>query len=266
MAKLSTLDQAPDRFEPLADALRLAVLDEYDRAGVALTGETGLRTLETNSGLTARRGNSLLAPLVAHEPELDLAGLKLLDLGCGFGALSVYMAHLGALVTAVDVSPQRLLVGERVARQFGLRVNWVHGSAQELPLPDRSFDLAIANNSLCYVVARSERLLSLVQIRRVLEPGGRLLMRNPTRTAPRDPFTGLPGLNRLPPAGAELAARALRRHRSHVRLLSARGQRAELRRVGFDVLDIAAARSYTVKPLDRWAASYQHVLARRPEI
>ena len=266
MATLSRIDEAEDQFEPLADALRLAVLREYDQTSSVLSGASGLRTLETNSGLAARRGNALLALLARHEPDLALDGLKLLDLGCGFGSLAVYLAYLGAEVTAVDVSARRLVVGQQVARQFGLPVKWIHGSLQELPLPDHSFDLAVLNNSLCYVVARPERLISLVHIRRVLHPGGRLLMRNPNRTGLRDPFTGVPGLNRLPPRAAHAAARAIGRHRSHVRLLSARAQRAELQRVGFEVLDINAARRRTIKPIDRWAASYQHVLARRPPV
>jgi SAM-dependent methyltransferase len=264
MTELATIDQAAVGFEPLADSLRKAVLAEYERSASALQGASGLRTLETNSGLVARRANSLLALLALHEPELDLDGLKLLDLGCGFGSLSVYLAYLGAHVTAVDINPERLTVGERVAREFELPVRWIQGALQELPLPDRCFDLAVLNNSLCYVVPRPERLVSLVHVRRVLYPGGRLLMRNPNRTAPLDPFTGLPGLNRLTPAAARASSRAIRRHRSQVRLLSARAQRVELGRVGFEVLDIRAGRQRTVRSLDRWVASYQHILARRP--
>ncbi len=266
MVDLATIEQVAIGFEPLADSLRKAVLVEYERSAAELKGAPGLRTLETNSGLAARRANSLLALLALHEPELDLDGLRLLDLGCGFGSLAVYLAYLGAEVTAVDVSPGRLTVGEQVAREFRLPVRWIEGTLQELPLPDRCFDLAVLNNSLCYVVPRPERLISLVHIRRVLRPGGRLLMRNPNRTAPLDPFTGLPGLNRLPPAAARASSRAIRRHRSQVRLLSARAQRAELGRVGFEVLDIRAGRQRTVRSLDRWMASYQHVLARRPAL
>lgn len=264
MTAVSRLDQVSDAFEPLADALRSAVLDEYDRSGQKLTGVAGLRTLETNSGLAASRANTLLALLAAHAPDFDLTGRKVLDLGCGFGALSVYLGYLGAEVTAVDIRPQRLVIGQQVAREFGLTVHWIEAPLQELPLPDRSVDLVVINNSLCYVVPRPDRLVSLVHVRRVLRPGGWLLMRNPSRTAPRDPFTGLPLLNRLPPAAAQLAAHTLRRHRSHVRLLSARAQRAELRRVGFEVVAITAAAARTVAPLDRWLATYQHVLARRP--
>jgi SAM-dependent methyltransferase len=261
---LASIDAAADGFVPVADALRTAVLDYYTARGEALTGVSGLRTLETNSGLAAIRGNSLLALLAAYQPDLDLNGLRLVDLGCGFGSLAVYLAYLGAEVTAVDSNASRLAVGQRVALEFDLPVRWVEGSLEELPLPDRSFDLAVINNSLCYVVSRPDRLLSLVHTRRVLYPGGVMLMRNPSRTAPRDPFTGIPALNRLPPRLARAGARAVGRHRSQVRLLSARAQRSELRRVGFEVLDICAARGKTIKSVDRWVASYQHVLARRP--
>jgi SAM-dependent methyltransferase len=261
---LTALDQAATSFEPVADGLRKALLEEYERTGSSLSGAAGLRTLETNSGLAARRGNSLLALLARHQPQLELDGLRVVDLGSGFGALAVYLAFLGAEVTAVDVNVSRLEVGGRVARQHGLRVRPVHGSLQELPLPDRSFDLAVINNALCYVVPRPERIVSLVHVRRVLVPGGMLLMRNPNRTAPRDPFTGWPVVNRLPPRLADRGTRAVGRHRSQVRLLSARGQRAELNRVGFQVVDIRAAADRLTKPVDRWVASYQHVLARRP--
>lgn len=264
MTRLTELDVAANRFAPIADALRVAVLARYRAAGTALSGPSGLRTLETNSGLAARRGNSLLKILALHEPELSFQDLALVDIGCGFGSLAVYFAHLGAAVTAIDVNSERLEVGESVARECGLDISWVHGSLQELPLPSGRFDIAVLNNSLCYVVPRAERLISLVQVRRALRPGGWLLMRNPNRTALRDPFTGLPGLNRLPPRAAATVARGLGRHRSDVRLLSARGQRAELRRVGFEEIDVRSARRRSVKPVDRWAASYQHVLARRP--
>jgi SAM-dependent methyltransferase len=264
MSAISEIDQAAVGFEPLADDLRMAVIADYERAGEVLRGPSGLRTLETNSGLAAKRGGSLLALLARHDPELEFDGLRVLDLGCGYGSLSVYLGYLGADVTAVDVQARRLLVGEEVARTHGLSVWFIEASLQELPLPDRSIDLAILNNSLCYLVKRPERLVSLVQLMRVLRPGGWLLMRNPNRTALRDPFTGLPLVNRLSPGGALAAARVLGRHRSHVRLLSARGQRAELRRVGFEVIDIRASRDRTFKRIDRWAASYQQVLARRP--
>jgi 2-polyprenyl-3-methyl-5-hydroxy-6-metoxy-1,4-benzoquinol methylase len=264
MSLADQLEVSAQDFVPVADALRDAIVDHYHQTGAPLEGAGGLRTLETNSGLAATRGNSLLRGLALSEPELDLHGLDVLDVGCGFGSLAVYFAFLGARVTAVDVVQSRLEVGERVARQFELRIHWIQGSVQELPLADRSYDVAVLNNSLCYVVSRPERLVGLVQLWRVLRPGGRLLMRNPNRTALRDPFTGLPGLNRLPPAAAAAVSRGLGTHRSNVRLQSARSQRAELRRVGYERIDIHSARPRTIKSIDRWAASYQHVLARRP--
>jgi len=257
-------NQGAASFEPLADALRLAILEDYSRIGGQLSGIGGLRTLETNSGLVAQRGESVLSLLRAADPQLELRGMRIVDVGCGFGSIAIYLAYLGAVVTAVDPHGERLQVGAAVASQFDLPVHWLEGSVQELPLADRSFDLALLNNSLCYVVPRPDRLVALVQVRRTLRPGGWLLMRNPNRTSLRDPFSSLPGINRLSPAGAALAARGLGRPRSNVRLLSARGQRAELRRVGFEVVKIAAPSRHTLAPIDRWAAPYHHALARRP--
>ncbi len=69
MMKLAGIERAAVDFEPLADSLREAVLAEYERGADALQGPSGLRTLETNSGLVAQRANSLLALLALHEPE-----------------------------------------------------------------------------------------------------------------------------------------------------------------------------------------------------
>lgn len=261
---LARVEEAATGFEPIADALRAAVLAECEREGSPLTGPSGLRSLETNSSLAPRRANTLLAMLAAREPGFDLAGRRVLDLGCGFGSLAVYLAYLGAKVIAVDAQAGRLTVGREVSAAFGLNARFIESTAQALPLADRSVELVVINNSFCYVVPRPDRLLSLLHVRRVLEPGGRLLMRNPSRTTPRDPFTGLPMINRLSPAMARRTASALGRHRSHVRLLGARGQRIELERVGFEVIEIDAARRRTFRQLDRWVASYQHVHARRP--
>jgi hypothetical protein len=49
MTGLATIGQAAIGFEPLADALRTAVLTEYERSATELKGAQGLRTLETNS-------------------------------------------------------------------------------------------------------------------------------------------------------------------------------------------------------------------------
>jgi ubiquinone/menaquinone biosynthesis C-methylase UbiE len=249
-------------FDPIAVALRDAVLAWYASGDQQLEGNAGRNTLETNSGFVERRGAPLLAMLAEHAGVESLEGRELVDLGAGFGALSVYFAASGATVTAVDVNASRLEVGAAVARSFGLPVRFMHGYMEALDLPAARFDLAVQNNSLCYLVDRGRRGAALGEALRVLVPGGWLIQRNPNRWTPLDPFTSLPLVHFLPPAAAERFALLVGRRRSSVRLMSPRAARQELRAAGFRSV-IHAHAPGGGKPL-RLLARYQHFLAQRP--
>jgi SAM-dependent methyltransferase len=250
----------PPSFAPLAMALRDHVIEHYERAGLRLDTPAGRRTLDTNSSLAAARGRVLLR-LLAEAGGGPIRGRRVLDLGAGFGALSVYFGHLGAEVVAVDPNEERLGIGVAVARRYGLALSSMAAHAEALPLPDATFHLVVANNSLCYIVDRDTRRAAMAELLRVLAPGGWLVMRNPNRLAPLDPFTQLPLLALLPPSfGRELTHR-LGRHRSEVRLMTPQGAVRELRRAGFAQTSWRAAPGRRVGAM---VASYHHVVARRP--
>jgi SAM-dependent methyltransferase len=247
-------------FARLAHDLRDGIIEHYEQLGEQLDTPTGLMTLDTNSVLAAGRGRLLLR-LLAEAGAGAIAGWRVLDLGAGFGALALYCAHLGAEVVAVDPNERRMRVAVAIAERRGLAVRALPARAQELPLPDASFDLAIANNSLCYIVAEPQRRLALAEIHRVLRPGGWLVTRNPNRLHPRDQFTGLPLLGLLAPARARQVTDALGRHRSNVRLHSPGAAARELRRAGFTQV---RWRAQPGRVLDARFAGYHHVIARRP--
>jgi O-antigen/teichoic acid export membrane protein/SAM-dependent methyltransferase len=250
----------PPAFTALARDLRDGIIEHCERRGERLDTPAGLLTLDTNSVLAARRGRLLLR-LLAEQGMSSIDGLRVLDLGAGFGALALYFAHLGASVVAVDPNEQRMRVALAVARRRGLDLSIVAARAQSLPFPDASFDLVIANNSLCYIVDVDAHRAALSEARRVLAPGGWMAMRNPNRLHLRDQFTGLPLLALLPPPLARRATRALGRHRSEVRLLTPGGAVLELRRVGFAG---ARWRPQPGRGLRDMFAGYHHTLARGP--
>jgi SAM-dependent methyltransferase len=242
----------------MVGGLRDHIIEHCERTGARLDTRAGLRTLDTNSTLAAERGRLLLRVL-AEAGCGPVAGRRVLDLGAGFGALSLYFAHLGAEVVAVDPREDRMRVGVAVARRYGLPVSAITAHADVLPLPDAAFHIAVVNNSLCYLVDRRVRRAALAELLRVLMPGGWIVLRNPNRITPLDPFTGIPLLALLPPALSRRVATGLRRHRSDVRLTSPYGAVLELRRAGF-----AQAR-WRAAP-GRHAGSrlgpYHHVVAR----
>jgi SAM-dependent methyltransferase len=251
----------PPSFAAIAAGLRDEVIEHYERQGARLDTQAGRRTLDTNSTLAADRGRLLLR-MLAEAGAGPIFGQRVLDLGAGFGALSLYFAHLGAEVVALDPHSERLDVGATVARRHGLAASAIAASATELPLPDSVFHFAVANNALCYVVDRDARRTALAELLRVLMPGGWFVMRNPNRITPIDPFTGLAGLALLPTSASTAVARRLGRERSDVRLTSPHGAVRELRRAGF--VEVQLRRAPGRGTTGSLFARYHHVVARRP--
>jgi ubiquinone/menaquinone biosynthesis C-methylase UbiE len=203
--------------------------------------------------------------MLADSGVADVAGLRVLDLGCGFGAVSAYFAAHGAEVTGIDPNEERLQIGRKVAAAHSLPVRLVRGRMEELDLPDCSFDVAVQNNSLCYVVDRARRSAALGEALRVLRPGGTLLIRNPNRWHPVDQFTGLPLVHLLPPSAAVRAAAATGRRRSLCHLKSPPAAKRELRAAGFvDVFQPGFGEGSRKPDSLKAVARYQHLVARRP--
>jgi len=96
----------------------------------------------------------------------DIGSLRVLDLGAGTGKLTTLLAELGAEVTAVEPDPAML--GE-LGRGLP-RVRALGGSAEHIPLPDRSVDAVLCGQSLHWFDLSS----ALPEIARVLVPGGTL--------------------------------------------------------------------------------------------
>jgi 2-polyprenyl-3-methyl-5-hydroxy-6-metoxy-1,4-benzoquinol methylase len=253
----------PD-FDPIAESLRHEVLAFYRDRGEELSGPAAENTLETNSGFVERRGAPLLGILREHGELDSIAGLRLLDLGCGFGALGAFFAAAGAAVTGVDPNEDRFEVGRAVAAEHGLDMEFQPGRMQALNLPAETFDVVVVNNSLCYVVSREDRAAALSESLRVLRPGGRVLIRNPNRWSARDQFTGVPLLQLLPPHQAVGAARLLGKERSLVRLVSGPGATRELRRAGFERVKNVSPPERSWPSFMRPVARYQHLIGRRP--
>ncbi|HKO37304.1 MAG TPA: class I SAM-dependent methyltransferase [Solirubrobacterales bacterium] len=247
-------------FAPACRALRDGIIEHYRDRGEAIDDDSGLRTLDTNTTLVPQRGR-LLIELLRGRGLDSVEGLEVADLGCGFGAIALYLASLGARVTGIDPNYERARVAGAVAADLGLAATFQRGWIEAAPLPDAAFDLVVLNNSFCYVTEPSDRREALGHAHRVSRPGAWLVMRNPSIGAPLDPFTGLPLVHQLP---RQLADPALRltvrgRTRSQVRLMTAGAARRELRRAGFSEARVERPRG------ERRPSRYQHLTARRPE-
>lgn len=70
--------------------------------------------------------------LVAHRP---LAGLHVLDIGCGAGLLSEAIAHRGATVTGIDPAERNISIARAHARESELDIDYHVGAVEDIDLP-----------------------------------------------------------------------------------------------------------------------------------
>jgi ubiquinone/menaquinone biosynthesis C-methylase UbiE len=108
----------------------------------------------------------------------DLHGKHVLDLGCGPGESSIYLANQGARVSAIDLSSGMIEVGRELARRFDIgedRLTFKKMSAEDLEFEDETFDLLFGSNVMhhCNVDKVSR------EVSRVLKPGGRAVFIDP---------------------------------------------------------------------------------------
>jgi 2-polyprenyl-3-methyl-5-hydroxy-6-metoxy-1,4-benzoquinol methylase len=114
----------------------------------------------------------------------DASGLALLDCGCGTGGFLGWAArtHAFSTMAGVDISPEALAIAHETVPEANLALAPMH----ELPFAAESFDLVVLNDVLQHV-DEDHVAAGLTELRRVLRPHGRLLLRtNGGRRARRE--------------------------------------------------------------------------------
>ncbi|HEX8355406.1 MAG TPA: class I SAM-dependent methyltransferase [Pyrinomonadaceae bacterium] len=111
----------------------------------------------------------------------DVRGKTVLEYGCGDGANTVMLALRGADVKALDISPDLIEVARRrlAANRVEGSVEFIVGSAHDLPLPDESVDVVFGMAILHHL----DLSLSAREVRRVLRKGGRAIFQEPVRNS-----------------------------------------------------------------------------------
>ena len=128
-------------------------------------------------------------------------GARVLDACCGTGDLAVAAEREGGIVTGLDFSAEMLV---RARRKSG-SIEWIEGDMLALPFADGSFDVVTVGFGVRNV---DDLRAGLVELRRVLRPGGRLAILEITQPrGPLKPFFSLwfdrivPLLGRVLPGG-----------------------------------------------------------------
>ena len=117
------------------------------------------------------------------------AGLaQALDLGCGSGRNSLFLARAGFAVQALDLSPSGVARLRASAEEHGLPMGVTLGDMLALPYPGASFDCVLAFHAIYHTDRRGIEA-TIGEIGRVLRPGGEVYVTfnsqsNPSFTAP----------------------------------------------------------------------------------
>lgn len=101
----------------------------------------------------------------------DVAGLDVLELGCGAAQWSILLAKRGARPVGLDNSARQLEHARRLMVDAGVEFPLVHSSAEDVPLPDASFDVVFCDHG-AFTFADPYRLVP--EVARLLRPGGLL--------------------------------------------------------------------------------------------
>lgn len=74
----------------------------------------------------------------------DMSGMRAIELGCGTGYIAAWMTRRGATVTAIDNSERQLATAARLARQYDIELELIHGNAEIVDKPDGSYEFAVS--------------------------------------------------------------------------------------------------------------------------
>ena len=102
----------------------------------------------------------------------DLDGRDSIELGCGTGYVSAWLARRGARPVGLDNSPAQLATARELQDRFGLRFPLIHGSAEQAPFAAASFDLAISEYGASIWC---DPCTWIPEAARLLRPGGQLI-------------------------------------------------------------------------------------------
>jgi SAM-dependent methyltransferase len=113
-----------------------------------------------------------------HIPESELRLLPdvrdkdVIELGCGTGYVSAWIARLGGKPVGIDNSPRQLETARMLQSEFRLEFPLILGNAEDVPFPDASFDVAISEYG---AAIWADPYKWIPEAARLLRPGGELM-------------------------------------------------------------------------------------------
>lgn len=143
------------------------------------------------TGTGAENYQRHFVPAIATPVSADVLGTadlqpgeQVLDVACGTGVIARLAAEqVGSTgsVTGIDVSPDMIGVARATWAPAEPPIDWHVGDATSLPFPDESYDAVLCQMGLMFI---PDRLAAVREMRRVLKPGGRVVVNTPGAIQP----------------------------------------------------------------------------------
>jgi SAM-dependent methyltransferase len=139
-----------------------------------MLGRVSGSAADTWSGASYERIAETYAPI--HDRVVETLGirpgLRILDVGCGTGAVALGAARAGADVVGSDIAADQLAKARDAAGAAGVQIQFDEGDCQALPYDDASFD-GVA--SVFGAIFAPDHRRAAGELARVCRPGGRLV-------------------------------------------------------------------------------------------
>ncbi len=151
-------------------------------AEAALTDSSDLRTSDANIARYMAPPADTVFPLeYAFHLLRDVRGRDVLEYGCGSGENTLMLAHRGALVRAIDISLDLIMIANRRMQVNGITdgIRFQVASAYDLPYPDESVDVVFG----MFILHHLDLEQAAREVYRVLRKGGRAIFSEPMRSS-----------------------------------------------------------------------------------
>ena len=153
---------------------------EYQQDGNAVDPFVNDWIVNTNGNLYWSLRGKLPRYPIPQWPLQPGDGKTVVDVGCSWGRWSIAAAQAGYRPIGVDVHVDALAAAERVAKQLGVRADFVCGDADHLPFLPESVDTVFSYSVLQHL-ERSVVCRFFTEVQRILKPGGVCLVQLPNR-------------------------------------------------------------------------------------
>ncbi len=144
---------------------------EQDKRSIAFYSQLGIEQLKEN--ISPERTKASI------EHTLGFLGdaKEILDLGCGYGRITIPLAKHGYQMSGIDITPSLIQKAKEYATKENVKIDFQVGDMRALPYQDNSFDAVISLWAVFNELSKkNDQIRCLTEIERVLRPGGRCMI------------------------------------------------------------------------------------------